>query len=107
MAVRRCDDQAYVLDELVTGAGASNPVTIPGGEYMFMSNGTFGGSNVSLQFQAPNGVWGDIYVFSGSPIRSTTSPYNQTGIDLPAGNVRLNLSGGTPVNVNAYLVGLG
>lgn len=107
MAVRRCDDKAYVLDELVTGAGVSSPVSISGGEYMFMVNGTAGGTTASVQFQAPNGGWGDVYVFSGSPVRSSVLPYYQTGIDFPAGNVRLVLAGGTPTNINAYLVGLG
>jgi len=107
MAVRRCDDKAYVLAEGLSGSGGSTPVTVPGGEYMFMVHGTAGGTSASLQIQSPSGVWGDIYVYSGSPVRSSVLPYNQTGIELPAGNVRLALIGGTPSNVNAYLIGLG
>jgi len=108
MAVRRCDDKSYILVENMVAAGGSAEVVIPGGEYMFIVNGTLVSGVAALQFKAPNGLWSDVYVYSGSPIRTSVVPYGQTGIDLPAGSVRLNIvNNPTSVSINSYLVGLG
>lgn len=105
MPTRRCDDQTYTLGTSLSATGAA--VTIRGGEYMFFADGTLTGATVSLQAQAPNGTWVDVQVFTGSKVAFTATPANQTGIDLPAGAVRVALTGGTPTGVNAYLQGLG
>ena len=105
MPTRRADDVAYTL--LTAGAATGSAVLIKGGEYQFMVDGTAGGSTISLQLQSPSGVWMDAQVFTGSVIKFTTLPGNQTGIDLPAGNVRCACTGGTPSGINAYLIGLG
>jgi hypothetical protein len=49
----------------------------------------------------------DVQVFTGSIVKFTTLPANQSDIGLPAGNVRCALTGGTPSGINSYLVGLG
>ena len=105
MPVRRADDQQYTL--LSAGSATGSAVAIKGGEYHFMVDGTVGGSTISLQMQAPSGVWSDVQIFSGSIVKFTTLPANQSGVDLPAGNVRCACTGGTPSGINAYLVGLG
>lgn len=105
MPIRRADDQRYTL--LTAGGATGAAVQILGGEYQFMVDGTAGGSTVSLQIQSPSGVWMDVQVFTGSVVKFTTLPGNQSAIDLPAGNVRCALTGGTPSGINAYLVGLG
>lgn len=105
MPIRRCDDQQYTL--LTNGSATGSAVPIRGGEYHFMVEGTAGGSTLSLQIQTPNGTWTDVQVFTGSVVKFTTLPANQSGIDLPAGNVRVACTGGTPSAIYAYLVGLG
>ena len=105
MPIRRADDAAYTLASNLSATGAA--VAIKGGEYQFSAEGTVGGSTISLQFQTPNGTWSDLLIFAGSPVKSTTLPFTQTQIDLPAGNVRMAATGGTPSGLYSYLVGLG
>lgn len=105
MATRRADDNQYVL--LSNGSANGNAVAIKGGEYMFQVEGTAGGATAALQIQTPNGTWAPVTVFSNSAVSTTTLPYAQTGVDLPAGNVRIALTGGTPTGIYAYLIGLG
>ena len=105
MSTRRADDNAYMLASNASASGSA--VAIKGGEYQFFAEGTAGGTTISLQMQSPNGTWTDIATYSGSIVKSTTLPYSQTGIDLPAGNVRMAATGGTPSGLYASLVGLG
>jgi len=105
MTARRCDSNSYTLAANLSASGAS--VMIPGGEYMFFCEGTPTGSTLSLQMQSPNGTWADVAIYAGTVVKSTTLPFFQTGVDLPAGNVRLAASGGTPTGLYTYLVGLG
>jgi hypothetical protein len=105
MPIRRADDITYTLATNLSATGTA--VAIKGGEYQFSVEGTVGGSTISLQFQTPNGTWSDLLIFAGSPVKSTTLPFTQTQIDLPAGNVRMAATGGTPSALYAYLVGLG
>jgi hypothetical protein len=74
---------------------------------MFMAEGTVSGATISLSVLSPNGTWEDVAIFSGSVVKSTTLPYCQTSVDLPAGQVRMTATGGTPSALYAYLVGLG
>lgn len=103
MPVRRSDDTAYTLGTALSGAGAD--IDIKGGEYHFMASGTAGGGTVSLQIKLPDGTYSDVQVFTGSVVKFTALPGNQSGIELPAGKVRVNVV--TSTNVNAYLIGLG
>lgn len=105
MPLRRADDLTYTL--LSNGSATGAAVQIKGGEYMFFVEGTISGATVSLQVQAPSGNWVDVQVFTGSVVKFTVLPGNQTAIDLPAGNVRCALTGGTPSGIFAYLQGLG
>lgn len=105
MSNRRADDIVYTL--LANGSATGSAVAIKGGEYMFHAEGTVGGATLALQIQSPNGTWATITVFSNSPISTTALPYAQTGIDLPAGNVRIAITGGAPSAIYAYLTGLG
>lgn len=105
MPIRRADDTAYTL--LTAGSATGAAVPIKGGEYQFMVDGTVGASTISLQVQSPSGVWMDVQVFTGSVVKFTTLPGNQSAIDLPAGSVRCACTGGTPSGINAYLIGLG
>ena len=105
MPNRRSDDSQYTL--LSSGNATGSAVAIKGGEYMVYFDGTISSSTVSLQMQSPSGVWIDVDVFTGSTVKYTALPRSQTGIDLPPGNVRCALTGGTPSGINAYLVGLG
>ncbi|MEI8268291.1 MAG: hypothetical protein WCI59_21390 [Betaproteobacteria bacterium] len=105
MPIRRADDTQYTLGTSLSATG--NAVVIRGGEYMFFVDGTAGGSTAALEVQAPNGVWATVQVFTGSLVRFTTLPGNQSGISMPACNVRVSLTGGAPTGINAYLVGCG
>lgn len=105
MPIRRGDDLSYTL--LSNGSANGSAVAIRGGEYMFVAEGTVGGSTISLQVQNPNGNWVDVQVYTGAIVKFTVLPANQTAIDLPASNVRCACTGGTPSGINAWLVGLG
>ncbi|CAB4121156.1 hypothetical protein UFOVP7_49 [uncultured Caudovirales phage] len=111
MPVIRRDDLTYSLaanaSSTATGTNSGNGVSIPGGEYMFMVEGTVGASTISLQIKSPNGVWMDVQVFTGAVVKFTTLPGNQSGIALPAGLVRMNAIGGSPTGLYAYLLGNG
>lgn len=105
MANRRADDVSYAL--LENGSATGSAVPVKGGEYIVYFNGTISGATVSLQSKSPNGVWADVEVFTGQKVSYTTLPRSQTGIDLPAGDVRIAVTGGTPSGLYCYLVGLG
>ena len=105
MTIKRADDNAYTL--LSSGSATGSAVAIKGGEYMFFVDGTISGSTAALQIQSPSGTWITVSVFAGSAVSYTILPVSQTGIDLPPGNMRVLLTGGTPSGLNAYLIGLG
>lgn len=112
MPIRRADDTSYTLataaTSTATGVNSGNGVQIKGGEYHFLVEGTVGSSTISLQIQIPGSSnWTDVQIYTGSVVKFTTLPANQSGIDLPAGLVRMAATGGTPSGLNAYLVGLG
>lgn len=104
MPIRRADDTTYTLASNLSATGTS--VAIKGGEYHFMVEGTVGGATVSLQVQTPNGTWVDVQIYTGSVVKFTALPANQSGIDLPACNVRMATTAGSSA-LYAYLVGLG
>ena len=106
MTVRRSDDRQYVLATAATATGSD--VALPGGEYVFMASGTIGGSTLSLQIKLPDGSYADVKSLNGNTLVNTTSlPFAATALDLPACNVRVALTGGTPSNISAWLVGCG
>lgn len=108
MAIRRADDNVYTLGTGLTATG--NSVAVKGGEYLFMVVGTAGGgTDFRLEVQAPDGTWARIQVFTGSVLSFTAAnlPISQTGVDLPACNVRLAVVGGAATGISAWLIGLG
>lgn len=108
MAIRRADDTTYVIGTALTAT--SGATSVRGGEYLFIVTGTMGGATtVALEIQAPDGTWSKIQVFTGSVVSFPAAqiPTSQTGIDLPACNVRAAISGGAAASINAWLVGLG
>lgn len=104
MTVRRADDNRYILAENVSASGSA--VQIKGGQYVFQVEGTAGGTTASLQLKTANGTWSDITSY-GVIAKSTTLPFVASPIELPAGDVRVALTSGTPSAIYAYLVGLG
>lgn len=106
MPSRRADDTVYSLASNASATGSA--VAVKGGEYCFTADGTAGGSTISLQMQVPGtNNWADVQVFSASAVKTTTLPFVQTQVDLPACNVRMAATGGTPSGLFATLVGLG
>jgi uncharacterized protein YdgA (DUF945 family) len=105
MPIRRADDIAYTL--LSNGSATGSAVDIRGGQYLFQVEGTASGGTFTLQFKSMNGTWGTVSIFAGSAVSATVLPLTQTGIDLPAGQVRIGISGGTPSAIYAYLIGMG
>jgi len=102
----RADSQLYVLGSALSASGAG--VTIRGGEYTFLSNGTVGGSTISLQIQQPDGTWCDVGALAGNAVvKSTTLPFTVTPVVLPACVVRAAITGGAGVSLNAWLCGIG
>lgn len=103
----RADPLVYVLASSASATGSA--VAIRGGDYLFMAEGTVGGSTISLQIQTPNGTWVDVATdgASASIVKSTTLPFACSSIRLPAGNVRVAATGGTPSALFAYLAGIG
>lgn len=104
MPIRRADDTAYTLASNASATGSA--VAIKGGQYIFLVEGTVSGSTVTLQIKTPNDTWVDV-TFYGVDVSATVLPYAETEIALPAGEVRVALTGGTPSAIYAYLVGLG
>jgi hypothetical protein len=105
MTTRRADDNKYTL--LSNASTTGSAFNIRGGQYAFTAEGTAGGATIALQVQTPTGTWSTVSVFNNSAVSTTNLPFDQTDIDLPAGNVRASITGGTGVSVTANLVGLG
>jgi hypothetical protein len=102
----RADSQVYSLGAALSASGSG--VSVRGGEYMFLANGTVGGSTVSLQIQQPDGSWCDVGALAGNAIvKSTTLPYTVSPVVLPACVVRAAITGGSGVSLNAWLAGIG
>ncbi|VWC95993.1 hypothetical protein BLA39750_02228 [Burkholderia lata] len=101
----RADSQVYTLGAALNAPGQA--VTIRGGEYMFIANGS-GGPTVALQIQQPDSTWSTVAALGGYNVVSTTTlPYAASPVALPACVVRVSVSGGTSPSVNAWLAGIG
>lgn len=105
MPNRRADDTAYVLGTNLNATG--QPVAVKGGAYTVFFDGTPSGATVRLEAQSPSGVWMVVEVFTSAAISYTVLPRSQTGISLPACNVRVGINGGSPTGINCHLIGLG
>jgi len=102
----RADSQIYPLATSASATGPSTPIR--GGSYSFLSDGTPGGSTISLQIQLIDGTWCDVGAQAGSAIvKSASLPFVVTPVMLPACNVRCAMTGGAPSGINATLAGIG
>lgn len=89
--------RAVVLCENVDAAVDSTPVAWQGGRSVIVIEAAAYGTTVKLQCQGPNGAWIDI--------NGTTYSANQvTAYDLPAGQYRMHITGGTTTDLYARLV---
>jgi len=106
----RADCTSYQLASALAANGSGPTTQILGGNYIMFANGTIGGGTLALQVLQPDGTtWGPLQSVAGtgSAIQTTTLPFGATQIYLPAGNVRVTLTGATAPNINAWLVGIG
>lgn len=88
--------QAYILCANVDAAVDTSPVAIIGGRYVLVLEAGAYGTTVKLQVQGPNGSWIDM--------NATTYSANQiTAYDLPSGQVRMHITGGTTTDLYANL----
>lgn len=102
----KIDASQYLLASGASATGAWVPIT--GGEYAFFLESATNGGTLSLQIQSPSGTAMDVQVFSGAFVRTTTTvPYSQLQVELPACNVRVALTGGAATGITAYLQGCG
>lgn len=83
--------------DLLTNASTTGDSFIwPGGRGLFAADGTFGGATVKLQFLGPANNWIDAGNY-------TTLIAAGGGVfDLPQGQIRANITGGTPSGLFAY-----
>lgn len=105
MPIKRADDTIYTLASSNTSTGPS--VAIKGGEYALAFEGTIGGATIVWEMQSPSGTWSSLVDSAGylvTPLGDTTF---RTSIPLPAGNIRISITGGTPSGIYSYLIGLG
>lgn len=104
----RSDGLLYTLLTNASATGAA--VHVRGGTYMWLMDGAAGGATFQLQIQLPvTGTWtvvSNLPVAAGA-MTSTTLPDIVTPLSLPDGNYRLQVSGGSPSGVYAWLMGLG
>lgn len=81
-----------------SATGAALPVE--GGTYVVTADGTFGGATLQLQLRSPDGSsWIDITDASLTAEGAFT-------VDLPRGEVRMTVTGGTPSALYANLSGI-
>jgi hypothetical protein len=85
------------------GAGAQTGVDWQGGAGMFMAEATWGGGNVRLEIQTPNGTWVGVPAFASITAISLTANGAVT-FQAPAGKLRANIT--TSSAVHAYVVGI-
>ncbi|MEN9417114.1 MAG: hypothetical protein RI988_734 [Pseudomonadota bacterium] len=87
--------RAQRVDLLINGNATGNAAIWPGGRGLFTVDGTFGGSTATLQFLGPTGNW-----IAAGPYTTLTAAGG--GIfDLPQGQIRVSLSGGSPSGISA------
>lgn len=88
--------QAYVLAANVDAAVDTSPVSIDGGRYVLVLEAAAYGTTINLQVKGPNGTFINM--------NATTYSANQvTAYDLPAGQVRMHITGGTTTDLYATL----
>lgn len=102
--MRRCDDQLYS----VSGKSATASLgSIRGGKYMFTLGGTLGGATIALQYKYDGTNFATITNGYSNTAMSYTAAACVSGVDLPAGEYQVSVTGGAGVSINASLIGLG
>lgn len=102
--MRRSDDQAYSLP----GISATTTIgPVRGGRYMLNVSGTLGGATVTLDYLGDGTNYTTVTDARSNTKLSFTAAAAYSGVDLPAGQYRIGVTGGTGVSVNASLIGLG
>jgi hypothetical protein len=102
--MRRCDDQAYTLSG-ISGTTAIGPVR--GGRYLLNVSGTLGGATVTLDYLGDGTNYTTVTDATSNTKLSFTAAVAYSGVDLPAGQYRIGITGGAGVAANVSLVGLG
>lgn len=85
--------------DLLSNASATGSAAIwPGGRGTFLVAGTFGGTTVTLQVLGPDGsTWLAVGTYT------TMAAAGGGNFDLPQGQIRANVSGGTPSGLYALV----
>jgi hypothetical protein len=86
---------AAVLQLLNNATATGSKLYWPGGRGVFMASGTFSGSTVKLQFQAPDGTLVDVGSFT------TLTAAGGGVFDLPPGLIIATVTGGPPSGMYA------
>jgi hypothetical protein len=88
------------LDLLSNASATGAPARWPGGRGSFLAEGSFGGASVSFQVKGPNGSWLDV----GAEVTLTAPGVGN--FELPEGDVRAAVAGGSPSGLYAVAVGV-
>lgn len=84
------------------GSATGAPVAVAPGRYCYAVDGTFSGATVTLKLLGPDGT---NYISVGADAELTTE--GAVLVDLPAGTVLAEVSGGTPSALHASLERVG
>ena len=85
---------------LANASVTGNAASWPGGRGLLMCEGGFTGATVQLQSLSPNGTW------LSAPVAGLTAA-GALVFELPPGQIRAQVSGGTPSALFAYATGIG
>lgn len=89
-------------DLLVNATATGSAVSWPGGRGSFMVVATdWSGATAKLQYKLPNGTWANVDTTNAS---FTTN--GMCGFELPPGDIRVEIAGGTPAGIYAYAKGM-
>lgn len=88
--------RAVRIDLMSNASATGNSLIWPGGRGLFAADGTFGGATCKLQFLGPAGNWIDAGQYT------TLTAAGGGNFDLPQGQIRAALTGGTPSGMFAY-----
>ena len=88
---------ANTIPLLVNANATGSAQDWDGGRAVFMVEGTISGATLQLQYQSPQGTW---LAVSGA---SATAAGASAAVEVPPGQVRCLVTGGTPSALYAWL----
>lgn len=91
------------LDLILNDVGASVAQDWPGGDGVFTAEATFGGGNIALQMQTPNGTWVPVINYATTTAISITAT-GMANFRAPACKMRAVVT--TSTAVFAYATGV-